>query len=174
MAPVRQASLAFLRLHIPPVHLGVSVSQPRLHLEQELPAVQIDIRRPMEELLGLERHLTLARRAAQQGRDAVSRYTAEKSREGDLLREFQWGIDVVDIATEQGKPPHKELNVDVAPKSRVKIQVKPGAMQVDLEPGQVRVEVPFRLVDVDLYPPFPPFPGKSREEKRGVMLDTYG
>lgn len=168
MAFVGQARLGHLRLDIPPVHLGVHVSLPQLHVKQELPVVRIDVGRPLEEL-GLETNLTLARRAARAGREAALRYTAQKAREGDRLRDFQLGIDVVDIAKEQGRPRHKELNVDIAPKSKVEIQVEPGRVQVQLEPGRVKVEVPFRLVKVDVVSP-----GKSGQEKRGMMLDTYG
>lgn len=147
---VSTAALRQLRLDIPPpTRVEMKVQLPQLRLRTQLPAVRIDVRRPLEEL-GLERQLTLARKYAQRGRQAALRETARAAREGDMLRDIHRGFDVIELTAQRGQPRIPELNVDVAPKTRVAIEVARGSVQVDLQPGTVDIRVPFELVKVYL------------------------
>lgn len=144
------AALRHLRLEIPPpTRVTMTVQLPQLRLSTQLPAVRIDVRRSLEEL-GLERQLTLAREYAQRGRQAALRETARAAREGDMLRDVHRGFDLIELTAQRGQPRIPQLNVDVAPKTPVAIDVARGSVQVDLQPGTVDIRVPFELVKVYL------------------------
>lgn len=145
------ASLRQLRLDIPQPRMEMKVQLPELRLQARLPSVRIDVRPALEEL-GLRRPLTMARIYAERGRQAALRETARMAREGDALRDIHRGVSVVETTAERGQPRQRELNVDVAPKTRVKVQVTPGSVQVDARMGRVEVRVPFEnlRVKVDL------------------------
>ena len=136
-------------MDVPPVSVSIKFNPPETRVKLLRLEVLIDQREALEDI-GLERHLTQARRYAAMGREAALRATARWAREGDELRDPQWGYDVAQQTEERGKPPHKELNVDVAPKRRVRVDVVPGEVNVDVTLGSVHVEVPFDPVRVDL------------------------
>lgn len=129
--------------------VSIEFNPPETRVNLVRPEVLIDQREALEDI-GLEWQLTQARRYAAMGREAALRATARWAREGDELRDPQWGYDIARQTEERGKPPHKELNVDIAPKRPVRVHVVPGEVNVDLTPGSVRVDVPFQPMRLDL------------------------
>lgn len=144
-----KASLSRLQLEMPPHQVEMDVRLPSIKLRHKLPAVRIDVRYALEDL-GIRRNQTIARLYATLGREAALRATARMAREGDMLRDVHLGTSVAEVAAARGRRQPKQLNVDVAPKTRVEVETIPGSVELELEAGEVRVQVPPGRVTVRL------------------------
>lgn len=156
-----------LRLNIEtqPAKLGLMLRMPQVELDRvgkgmqidsKPPAIDISIDFPMIEIddaapkaeIGLKPTLMIARELAAAGRQAAHDGIARWAREGDELARIESGTDFAAVAAERAWPgDNRQINVDVAPKSRIKVRVhgrleieaRPGRMELDMEPEKVSV-----------------------------------
>lgn len=122
-----------------------------LDIEIEYPRVELDLEEPMAEI-GLKNFLRLARELAAKGRQAAYEGIGRYAREGDELAAIHEDADVAQVAAERAWPMDgRQLNVDVAPKSRVGVDAY-GGIEIDYRPGRLSAAVPWKPVSVSFRP----------------------
>ncbi|NBG88303.1 DUF6470 family protein [Isachenkonia alkalipeptolytica] len=122
----------------PSPRVDIQSRQPRLELDIQQPSVVLDQSAPKEEI-GVKNPMGLAYEYAGKGRQAAARGTARIVREGEQLRDHHKGGSVEQIA--KGKKFNKErgYNVELMPKSMVKVDLHRGRTDVNLQAGEVTV-----------------------------------
>lgn len=125
--------------------LRIEMGLPHLQIEQRLPQVRIDPSAALADL-GLKPVGQLAREQAAAGQRRALEAIAQTAREGDRLARIELpGDPIVELARLRGQR-DAQLNVDLAPKHRVAVEVAPGQVSVQLIPGQVRISGRIHLV----------------------------
>lgn len=111
-----------------------------LDIEIEQPRVELDLTEPMAEI-GLRSSLRIAEDLATQGWTAAHEGVAKTAREGDELAAVHRGVNGIALYAAKAWPfDQRQLNVDLAPKSRVGVTAY-GGIEIDYRPGAVSVEI---------------------------------
>ena len=119
----------------------------QLEIEIEQPRVELDLRDPMAEI-GLKPWLLISRELAAKGMLAAQKGIGEYAREGDELADVHLGADVAALTAQKAWPQDgREINVDVVPKSRVRVSAH-GGVEIDYHPGSLSVSFSARPVEV--------------------------
>lgn len=124
---------------------------PELDIEIDYPRVEIDARAARAEI-GLKTTLAIARDLAATGQQAALEGIGRWASEGDELAAVEKGGSVARVAAEAAWPGDKQqINVDVAPKSRVEVDVT-GGISIDIDPGRLSLAIVPDRVAVALRP----------------------
>ena len=118
--------------------VNIQTRQPSLSMNTQQPAVVLDQSAAMREI-GVKSPMSLAYEYAGKGRQGAAQGTARIVREGEQLRDHHKGGSVEQIA--KGKKFNKErgYNVELMPKSMVKVDLNRGRTDVNLQPGDVNI-----------------------------------
>lgn len=131
--------------------MRMASTSPSLDVSLEMPAVEIDTRIPKAEL-GLRPPLHFSSELASAGQQAVIEATRLWASEGDELARIEEGPKIVHLAAHRAWPgDRRQLNVDVAPKSRIELTVR-GGVEIDLNPGELELEIEENPVSVVWHP----------------------
>ena len=118
--------------------LQIGIELPRLDISTRLPRIHIDVRQAQADI-GLKPIGQIAREQATQGHRMAWEAISQIAREGDeLARIEEGGNPIAEQARRRGLR-DLQVNVDVAPKHPVLIELEPGEVAVRLTPGQVRI-----------------------------------
>lgn len=113
------------------------VTQPFLKLRTSLPAVHIDGTEARADF-GIQTLDRLMRSRAAQAHRAGLAAIAQISREGDALAQVEKAPDAISRLAAEKWPEPRQVNVDMAPKKPVKVELRPGQVKVELQRGRVR------------------------------------
>lgn len=139
----------YTRLDIPKEPAKVTTSPVAVEIDIDWPRVRIDARAAMHEL-GLKSHDKISREYADEGREAALQGVRRRAEEGDALADAHLGVRLAEVAYDAAFPDDKkELNIQVAPKSRPRIEAS-GGIRFRSQRGEVEVDAPFRPVSVDV------------------------
>ena len=132
------SNIGSFQIDAPSPKVGLQTRQPRLTMDIQEPSVVLDQSAPMRDI-GVKSPMSLAYEYAGKGRQKAAQGTARIVREGEQLRDHHKGGSVEQIA--KGKKFNKErgYNVEMMPKSMVKVQLNRGRVNVNLNPGDVNV-----------------------------------
>src|SRR5690625_3061982 len=120
--------------------IDITVTFPKLNVRPTLPEMTIDPTLAHGDI-GLKQIGPLMKGVAAEAQAAGQQAIAQMAREGDRLARVEESANAIaEIASEKW-PPLRELNVDVAPKHRPQVKVEPGQLSVQLQPGEVKVNV---------------------------------
>lgn len=124
---------------VPPIRLHITL--PYLQVTTHLPEVEVDAQQAWNDL-GLKHIGEAMRERAQRGQAAALRYIGAIAQEGDRMAQVEISDNVVVELAKEKWPPHRELNVGIAPKQLLDVRVTTGRVDVALTPGRVIVELP--------------------------------
>ena len=124
--------------------LEVQMQLPRLEMEARLPRLSIDGRQARADI-GLKPIDQVVREHAARGRQAALKAIAQTAREGDELARIELGGNPIAEQARRRGLRDAQLNVDVAPKHRVMIDVEPGEVAFRFIEGQVRIRGAIHL-----------------------------
>lgn len=118
--------------------LQIGLELPRLDISTRFPRVHIDVRQAQADI-GLKPIGQIAREQAARGHRVAWQAIAQIAREGDeLARIEEGGNPIAEQARRRGWR-DLQVNIDVAPKHPVLVELEPGEVGVQLIPGQVRI-----------------------------------
>jgi hypothetical protein len=121
----------------------MKIKKPDISISAKFPQIDIDFSRCQSEM-GYPSLPEAAVIWRDEGKQAVSDYIDKKVAEGNTLADIERGVPIQDMAYSDAFPEPPEFNVDMIPKSRPKITVREGKVDIDLIPGDVSVSVkPF-------------------------------
>ncbi|OUM97588.1 MAG: hypothetical protein BAA04_03410 [Firmicutes bacterium ZCTH02-B6] len=124
--------------------LLIEIELPRLDVSMRMPRVHIDVREAQADI-GLKPIGKIARELAARGHRAAWQAISQIAREGDQLARIEEGENpIADQARRRGLR-DLQINIDVAPKHPVLVEVEPGEAAVQVTPGQVRVRASVLL-----------------------------
>jgi len=164
----------------------LQIREPQLKVNQELPQVQLRQQPAQVNCdasqcradMGLYTPLEAGRLLARKGMQESTAYIGQVARNGDMMAKIE-KYDISDVMAYLGAQAFEEpeFNVALVPKSRVDIEVTPGAGDRKLKRGRVRLEprlgdVSFHLNrgKVDIYLRQKP---SIRIQYIGERIDTY-
>jgi|GEM_PF-6467905 len=127
--------------------VNIQTRQPRLAMDMQQPAVVLDQSDALREI-GVKPPMSLAYEQAGKGRQGAAQGTARIVREGEQLRDYHKGGSVEQIA--KGKKFNKErgYNVEMMPKSMVKVNLNRGRTDVNLQSGDVQISDNFQPTQI--------------------------
>jgi len=135
-------SVHAMRLKTTPAELDIEIEPPR---------VELDLDGPMAEI-GLKPALETARDWAAKGMQAAYERIGKYARQGDALASFHLGVDVAALAAQEAWPGDgRQINVDVAPKSRVQVTAH-GDIHIDYSPADLSMTFPEEPVKIAYRP----------------------
>lgn len=124
---------------IQPIRMNTTF--PTLRIAVTHPRVAIDVREALADV-GHKPMGRFMREEAERAQAAGVEAIGGIAREGDRLAQVEVSNNaIVEIAREKWQD-HRELNVDVAPKHRVTVELESGHAETTFTPGQVNVDLP--------------------------------
>lgn len=119
---------------------NMKVTKPEIYISTTYPEIQIDSSRCRAEM-GNPPLPEAALNWRDEGRQATLEYIDKKVAEGNLLGDIRKKVSIGDIAYKNAFPEPPEFNIDAIPKSRPRITLREGRVDIDVAPGDVEVSV---------------------------------
>lgn len=130
---------------------NLQTRNPKIDMEITQPKVKIDQTKPLAEI-GLKNIFDFTSSNVQKGRQAAFRGIGKIAKQGDELARIEMGSNIIASqaeynAFEQNK---KEVNIDFIPKSRPKIELKEGKVNINVQEGEVDIQSKPQDVNLNL------------------------
>ena len=118
----------------------INIHKPDISIMTRFPEIHIDTSACWADI-GYQPPLKFAKYCFDSIAQGVDDYIYQKVAEGNALGDIEKGMTVQDVSYNQALPEHREINVDIIPKSRPQINVKEGSVLTKFTPGHVYVFV---------------------------------
>lgn len=139
-----------LEIQQPGPDVNMNTQHPKVEIDSELPKVQIDQYQSFADA-GLKNFLDLTREAAQLGKQAAMRGIERRVRQGNELADIQNGFGAIPRQAQENAFElfNKEFNIGTVPKSRPKIDLIEGKVNIQVHEGKVNMDVKVNRPTID-------------------------
>lgn len=141
----------------PHAELMVDTEEPKIEMHTESVRVLIDQRQCFNES-GLMDNETLSGDIAERGRQAVIEGIGKRISEGDFVADPKSGANAMSNIAFNNSFEHKEFNMVTMPRSRPRIEVVGGTLDIKVEEGKVNIDartnapiIDVKLGDVEIF-----------------------